>query len=85
MAEINKLKKEIDKNAEISRASHFQTKGRLSKLEKEYSILVDKITGIEEEKLDIKEIKEEIDNVKRGLANLWSSFKEFRSNYDKAS
>ena len=82
MSEISELKKKIDKNAEISRASHFQTKGRLSKLEKDCSNLIDKITKLNENESDIEELKEEMNNLKRGLKNLWNDFKEFQFKYE---
>ena len=68
MSEINELKKQIDSNTEIIRASHFQTKGRLSKLEK-------RIAELEGGQFNIEELKKEIKNLKRKLKNLWGNFK----------
>ena len=76
---IRDLHKKMADMKKISRASHFQSKGRISKLEvqlREITVsLEDKIKEPQRKMGDIEELKERMENVERGLKNLWTAFR----------
>ena len=71
--EISELKKKIDKNTEIGRAAHFQSKGRLTELEKGYSVLKDEIKVLQQERADDRRVKRKSnqsgERIKKSLAS----------------
>ena len=69
----------MNKQEEIGRKSHFQSKGRISVLEKKYLFLEAKITELQGETADIDELKEQIGKLERGLQNLWRDFKDSKN------
>jgi len=81
--EVNKLKNAVKKNTDISRASHFQLKGRISKLEKDMLSLSDRVAKLGGGQGDLEDLKENVNNLKRGLKNLWNAFKELKYECDK--
>ena len=79
MSKVNKSAQRMNKQEEIGRKSHFQSKGRISDLEKKYLFLEAKITELQGETADIDELKEQMGNLKRGLQNLWRDFKDSKN------
>ena len=76
MSEIGKLKQEIDKQREISKSSHLQSKTRILSLERKCSSVEGRVDELQGQKADLEELMERVDNIERGLKNLWSAFKE---------
>lgn len=78
MSEVDKLRQAIGGQKEVNQGFHFQSKDRISNLEKKYSSLGNRITELQGAKADVEELKERIDNLERGLKNLWSAFKDIQ-------
>ena len=72
---IRDLHKKMADMKKISQASHFQSKGRISKLEVQLGFLEDKIKEPQRKMGDVEELKERMEKAERGLKNLWTAFR----------